>query len=286
MSNAALKEVLNHREPDSLLTNQLENGKVIYCPNLSFDILEQEQGIFTPTLLDGSHKNMSTHPHADWLGGAKGLDPTWQQLLKQLMQRFYEHTHEWVNLFFPDYHDHLEVGRTSFRPAEILGRQSSKRKDDTRLHVDAFPSTPLQGKRILRVFSNINPAGQSRVWHIGENFEQVKNRFDRKIPFYFPIMSAGMHYLGLTKSKRSAYDQRMLNLHHRMKLDEAYQQSVPKTSVEFPAGSSWFVYTDVVSHAALQGQYVLEQTYYLPYQCMNDPLLSPYALLSRSHLHF
>ena len=33
------------------------------------------------------------------------------------------------------------------------------RKDDTRLHVDSFPATPSGGRRILRVFSNVNPDG-------------------------------------------------------------------------------------------------------------------------------
>ena len=49
--------------------------------------------------------------------------------------------------------------RASFRPAEIAGRQTSWRKDDTRLHIDSFPASPVQGRRILRVFSNVNPLG-------------------------------------------------------------------------------------------------------------------------------
>ena len=62
-----------------------------------------------------------------------------------------------VGQALPAYRDRIEMGRTSFRPVEIAGRASSWRKDDTRLHIDSFPATPVHGKRILRVFSNVNP---------------------------------------------------------------------------------------------------------------------------------
>jgi hypothetical protein len=41
------------------------------------------------------------------------------------------------------------------------------------MHVDNFPSTPTRGKRILRVFTNVNPSGRARVWRMGEPFEQM-----------------------------------------------------------------------------------------------------------------
>ena len=52
----------------------------------------------------------------------------------------------------------------------------SWRKDDSRLHVDAFPSRPNHGERILRVFCNVNP-NEDRVWRVGESFEAVARRF-------------------------------------------------------------------------------------------------------------
>ena len=53
----------------------------------------------------------------------------------------------------------------------------SWRADDRRLHVDAFPSRPNYGERILRVFTNVNPDGEPRVWRVGEPFEAVARRF-------------------------------------------------------------------------------------------------------------
>ena len=59
---------------------------------------------------------------------------------------------------------------TSYRPFEVDQRKLSWRRDDTRLHVDAFPSNPIGEKRILRIFRNINPDGQPRHWRVGEDF--------------------------------------------------------------------------------------------------------------------
>ena len=52
---------------------------------------------------------------------------------------------------------YVKRARTSYRPQPAVGRDVSWRKDDSRLHVDAFPSRPNRGERILRVFSNVNP---------------------------------------------------------------------------------------------------------------------------------
>ena len=78
---------------------------------------------------------------------------------------------------FPEYRGQLTRGRASFRPAEIAGRASSWRKDDTRLHVDSFPASPVQGRRILRVFTNVNPGQRPRSWRIGDSFEALATRF-------------------------------------------------------------------------------------------------------------
>ena len=43
------------------------------------------------------------------------------------------------------------------------GRRTSWRKDDTRLHVDAFPTRPMRGRRIMRLFSNVHPGELPRV---------------------------------------------------------------------------------------------------------------------------
>jgi len=63
----------------------------------------------------------------------------------------------------------MKLDFASFRPLEEQGRDLSLHKRNDLLHVDAFPSRPTHGGRILRVFANINPS-VGRVWNVGEPF--------------------------------------------------------------------------------------------------------------------
>ena len=191
------------------------------------------------------------------------------------MHRFAEYSQQLISSVIPRYSNDLVFGKTSYRPAEVQNRKISKRKDDTRVHIDAFPSTPVYGRRILRVFCNINPNNAPRMWELGEPFNQVLNRFSSKISSYNALRARVLVWLKASKTIRSPYDHFMLKLHDQMKLDDHYQQTLIKQRIDFPAQSTWVVFTDHVSHAALGGQYLLEQTFYLPITAMERPELSP-----------
>src|SRR5207248_11543487 len=136
--------------------------------------------------------------------------------------------------------------RASFRPVEISGRKTSWRKDDTRLHVDAFPASPVQGRRILRVFSNVNPSGRPRIWRVGGDFDAVANRFAPRLHVPLPGTASLLQLLRITKSQRCRYDSLMLQLHDRMKADADFQERSDQELVEFTAGSTWLAFTDAV----------------------------------------
>ncbi|KTC85817.1 Kdo hydroxylase family protein [Legionella drozanskii] len=253
----------------------LESGKVIYFPSYPFHLEPHEKTeLVSDKILDGKHKNVSFDYRNNRLGGfQKNANLT--DTLKAFMLRYAEFARELIDTVLPQYQDGLLWGRTSYRPAEIKGRVSSKRKDDTRLHIDSFPATPVNGRRILRVFSNVNPFNEPRVWHLGEPFTQVLQRFAPDIRNYNYKRAKLLHLIKATKTLRSAYDHYQLNLHDNMKLSDEYQQTVKKQRVDFPAQSTWIVFTDHVSHAALSGQFLLEQTFYLPVKAMANPSLSP-----------
>ncbi|STX52163.1 Protein of uncharacterised function (DUF2843) [Legionella busanensis] len=270
-----LNQISNTNQQTSL--QALETGKVIYFPTYFFDF-SSVNNLLTETILDGKRKNISFDYRTKNLSGVKKQGPSSFKLkteLREFMQQYATFARVLVNTLLPQYRAHLQWGRTSYRPAQILGRSTSKRKDDTRLHVDSFASTPVNGLRILRVFCNINPFGEPRVWHLGEPFEQVMQRFAKQIPNYRASTAKLLKLIKATKTLRSAYDHYQLQLHDRMKLDESYQQTVKKTSFDFAAQSTWLVFTDHVSHAALSGQFLLEQTFYLPVLAMAKPDLSP-----------
>ena len=225
-------------------------------------------------------KNISFDPRSGRVGGF-ARDGSDAAALRDLVSRFSRLAATFVGEVLPDYRDRIEIGRTSFRPIEIAGRASSWRKDDTRLHVDSFPATPVHGRRILRVFSNVNPDGKARTWRIGDHFESVARRFAGRLRMPWPGSATLLHLLRLTKAPRSAYDALMLQLHDLMKADTEYQAAAPQTRFEFPPGSTWMAFTDQVSHAAMAGQFQLEQTFLLPIDAMLDPQRSPLRILER-----
>lgn len=260
-------------------TSALENGKVIFYPKLAFELLPHENVFLSDKFSDGKAKNISYDIKNNRVRGANcsSID---EKAISKMMLRFNQQATLLVSQLFPNYIPYLQVARTSYRPVEIAGRETSYKKDDTRLHVDAFSSSPNQGKRILRVFSNINPNGQARVWRLGEPFTQVAERFLPRIknPMINPWI---LQAFKVTKSLRTHYDHIMLQLHDRMKKDLDYQKNAEQIQCSFPPNCTWVVQTDHVSHAAISGQFVLEQTFYLPVEGMVNPELSPLRILEK-----
>lgn len=262
---------------------QLENGQVVFMPALSFELTENEKALLTPNVLKPGRKNVCYSLPKDKLKGCKG-DSEQKNTCRTMMKRFASSCETLVNAVFPQYQKELIIGRTSYRPVEAEGRPASYRKNDMLLHVDSFPATPTNGKRILRVFSNINPNNTPRVWRLGEPYENVMQHFMPDIKKPFPGSRFLLNIIGETKRYRSLYDHYMLNIHHKMKKDQTYQNQVAQETVELPANTTWMVYTDLVSHAAMSGQYMLEQTFYLPVDAQYHPELSPLKRLEK-HLN-
>jgi len=166
----------------------LETGKLLYAPQLPFELSEGERRFLSPDCLDDKSKNVSFRPHSGVLKGTRCQGPARDELLGML-QRYYDRASDLLKALCPGYSNHLTPGFTSFRAAEIAGRSASWRHDDTRLHVDAFPSRPMQGLRILRVFTNVNPQ-IPRIWRVGEKFEQAAAKFVPEIRPPLPGMSS------------------------------------------------------------------------------------------------
>lgn len=255
----------------------LESGSVVFLPHLSFELAPTELAFLDPGSVHGA-KNVSFNPANHTLGGttARGND---LERLRGLLSRFSRTTDGLVRALFPMYAAGLQQGRTSLRPVEVAGRVTSWRHDDTRLHVDAFPSMPMRGRRILRVFSNINPSGQPRTWKIGGSFTDVARRFRPSLRGPIWGSHRALYLTGMTKALRTPYDHYMLQLHDRMKADGDYQSRTDHLVHSFPAGSTWMVYTDQVPHAALAGIHQLEQTFYVPVTSLRDEASAPLRVL-------
>jgi hypothetical protein len=259
----------------------LEDGKVLYFPRLAFALSNDETRFLSPGAVDAGAKNVSFDSKTGAVKHARGSEAD-IAAISAMMRRYSDAAATLVARLFPQYVQALVRGRTSFRPVEISGRETSPRKDDTRLHVDAFPSSPVGERRILRVFTNVNPGTQSRHWRLGDRFENVAHTFVPTVSKPLPGSAWLMKTVGITKGARTDYDHLMLNIHDTMKSRDAYQRAVVQNEFHFPPGSTWIVFTDQVSHAAMGGQHLFEQTFYLPVRAMADETKSPLRVLERA----
>ena len=258
--------------------NHLEHGGILFLPNLGFSFSPEETRFLSPDWSDGKSKNIYLAGNDRKIKGAKG---SMQELLAMsaLIQRYSNCANLLISHLLPSYMPHAKPANTSLRCVEAAGRKTSWRKDDRRLHADAFPSKPTHGTRILRVFTNVNPHNKPRVWHVGEPFADMATRFLPKVPRYNALQAKLINALGITKSLRGEYDHIMLHLHDLAKADADYQANAPQMRFEFPANSTWVVYSDLVLHAVLSGQHMMEQTFHLPQQHLTYPSASPKNLI-------
>lgn len=256
----------------------IEDGGVLALPHLGFALLDGERRFLDPSWSDGRAKNISLDRGEVRGTRAQGAD---RDALRDMVARFAQHASGLVAALFPRYAPHVKTARTSFRPQPASGRPVSWRKDDTRLHVDAFVSRPNHGERILRVFCNVNPDGVDRIWRVGEPFDAMAAHFLPSIRRMHAGESALLAALRITKGRRSEYDHLMLGLHDAAKADTDYQRSSAQQEVRFAPGTTWICFSDQVMHAAMGGQYMFEQTIHLPLAALYDPARAPLAILER-----
>jgi hypothetical protein len=273
---------------------QLEAGDILYFPrtpialaagDVSF-LLGQQQA-------DSSlHKNIAYKPALDALSGVdtKTADAAAVERLRGIMRGYSSAVVAFLEGFLSPYQKRWRLDYASFRPQEEAGRDLPLRKRNDLLHTDAFPTRPTGGARILRFFTNIHPE-RTRDWVVGEPFRAMVGRFAPAAIAPRPDSSASAAFksvgraLGLAKAvpslKRTPYDDFMMRFHNFLKENARFQAESAKYPFQFPAGSSWMVYTDTVPHAVLAGQYALEQTLLVAPEALVAPEHAPLTVLEQ-----
>ena len=269
--------------PKAGLVPDLEAGRVLFFPELRFELTPDEAKLLRPDVRDEKSRNISLR-NDGVLAGAS-VQGEEQARLAAMIGRFRTQACALIDAIAPAYKPSLRLAPTSYRPMQVESRVQSWRADDRRLHVDAFPSRPNRGERILRVFTNLNPSGEPRVWRVGEAFEDIARRFVPRAKPYVAWQAKVLRALHVTKSLRTEYDHLMLQLHDGMKGDLDYQSTSPQVEMPFPPGSTWVCYSDQTSHAVMSGQFMMEQTLHLPAEAQVDPTASPLAILERQLGH-
>jgi len=267
----------------------LEGGQILMFRELPFELPADDQKF----LLEQEwaelrmHKNVSYRPTEGVLKGVSGSPETVERL-RTIFRNYSTAVIGFVGEFLAPYAGKCTVDFSSFRPFEEERRGLPLHKRNDLLHVDAFPSRPTRGGRILRVFTNLNPK-KSRVWNTTEGFETLAKRYaqDAGLPRFVEeswvsrtVQDWGAK-LGFRGMGRTPYDMFMLGFHDYLKENTDFQKGCPKVRLEFPPLATWLVFTDGVAHAAMSGQYALEQTFLVPPKALVAPEQAPYRILER-----
>lgn len=267
---------------------QLERGKILYWPAIPLDFPAAEvEFLLAQRPADSRfHKNVSYQPSQDVMRGAAATGEEGERL-HACLRDFSRRMVEFASAVLLPYAGRWKLDYTSFRPLEEQGRSLPLHKRNDLLHVDAFPTRPTGGARILRVFVNISRS-KPRVWLTGEPFGDIAARFSDLVGLHEfarrPPNSAVRRLalaMGLGGEAHSRYDRFMLRFHDWLKENTDFQQNAPKTRVEFPPFSTWMVFTDTVPHAVLAGQHAMEQTFIVPVEALVEPEVAPIRILER-----
>ena len=262
---------------------QLEAGDILYFPKTPVPLATDDASfLLGQQQTDSSlHKNIAYKPNVDKLSGfdAKTASPAAVERLHAVMRRYSQSVVTFLTEFLSPYHANWQLDYASFRPL--------RRRNDL-LHIDAFPTRPTHGARILRFFNNIHPA-RTRDWVVSDPFAATVRQFAPQQIAPEPGSALSRMGKGAARAiglgaaipslKRSPYDDFMMRFHNFLKENPRWQAECSKYPFQFPAGSSWMVYTDTVPHAVLAGQYALEQTFLVRPEAMVRLEVSPLRVL-------
>jgi len=270
----------------------LEDGSILLLPQtpLTFDASERDV-LQRHDRLAASHKNIAYLLGDDrmiGIGRRAGAD---DDALRRVMRAYAQQVTALLARLLGSYAGSWRVDYTSFRPLEEAGRVLPQRARNDLLHIDAFPSRPTNGDRILRVFTNMHPT-RARCWVTTDPFDVLVRRFAERLDAALALPRGRSPWQSLRRRlrryapalagpllHRTPYDAFMQRFHNRLKADAVFQATTPKYRWEFPPGSSWIVFTDFVPHAALSGQLALEQTYMVPRAALLQPERAPISIL-------
>lgn len=274
------------------LEHRLERGEIITYPICPFALPQGDdrQFLMEQQHSPWGHKNISYNPQTGRVTGFRRRARQAGDRLGALMAQFSQAATAWLSRELPRYAEGWQLDRASLQPEEEATRRLRLSARNDLLHVDAFPTRPTHGARILRLFVNFHPS-DPRVWVTSDTFERLLARYGE---------AAGLPRSGRRSSGPGGwalvisrlldpfswrgpieYDQFMLRLHHYLKTHDEFQERCAKRYWYFPPGSAWLAFTDGVAHAVLRGRYALEHSYLIPARVLSLPDESPAALLAR-----
>ena len=285
------------------ISDSLERGSVVFFPESPVPVPDMEDLNFIrqelPDLLRG--KNISYHPEIDQIRGLDEADPEVAARVRRILVGMSDNIAQFLAQNAPRLVENWTVGTCSFRPIEEQGRKLDAHASNELVHVDAGAYGATNGDRILRFFVNVNPT-EDRVWATKGSFPELFQRHGEQAQLV--SASAGNNFLtkgpvdhartGLINTlakvvpvlkvlDSSPYDRVMRKFHNYMKDTPAFQQETQgHEEFRFPPFSAWMVFTDMVSHACLSGQYAFVHTSIVPLDNCRLPDMAPMNILRQA----
>lgn len=286
----AARRPAESRVLEESLPSRLERGHIEYFPACPFSVPAcEDHNFLTEQQLGGRlHKQISYFPARDRVEGFLKKDQSQEDRLRDILVSFSAQAGRWLAGLLPSYGRGWRLHCTSFHPEEEATRRLGLLARKDLLHVDVSTNPPTDGKRILKLFVNFNPH-EPRVWATGDCFEELLEKFGTAAGLPSALQVAWSRRLrqGMLRlfqsgpAVASPYDAFMVRLHNHLKRNDAYQERARRKYWSFAPGSAWLGFTDGTSHAELRGRFALEQTYFVPPECLALPDESPAALLER-----
>lgn len=213
---------------------QLERGEIVFFRQPPFRLASEDREFLVTQKQSGSrlHKNISYRPTEERLRGFSD-DEANRERVHRIMREYSAEVTRFISQFLSPYANDLIMDLASFRPLEEEGRNLPLHKRNDLLHVDAFPSRPTRGGRIMRVFTNVNPS-KNRLWLTGENFSALAQQYAfaaglRSLAVGNASTLRGrlihlLHAAGLPVVERPPYDRFMLRFHDYLKENSDFQK--------------------------------------------------------------
>lgn len=267
----------------------LEEGNILLFPRTPFDLPAQDREFLLRQRQTeaGYHKNIAYRPEGDRVTGVARQQAEDGRELRRVLRDYSKTVVDFASKLLAPYSELWRLDYASFRPQEEASRKLSRHARNDLLHVDSFPTRPTRGDRIFRIFTNINPE-TPRVWRTGETFSELAERFaiasgllERSSRGTGRSILALLRSAGLPVTVRPPYDEFMHRFHNFLKDNDGYQETARAEVVPFTPGSTWMVFTDMVTHAVLSGQFALEQTFLIARRSLIFPEKAPVAVLER-----
>lgn len=275
--------------PSISLAQRLERGELVEFADPPFELPPEDEMDFLRSLELSSRtrKQIAFNPSTEDFSGVSFRANERRQLFRQVLSNFSRTVGNWLEIVLPQYARGITPDRVTFRTEEEAVRTLRFSARNDLLHIDNFPTRPTFGKRILRVYLNLN-AVDERVWSVSEKYEQLLDRYLREhrlpewsLADWLATPSALHRLLHGDWVLRSRYDEFQLKLHHFLKKDDRFQDRASRTYRRFAPRSCWLLFSDGLAHADLRGRFAIEHSFFISRDVLTEADMAPLNILTR-----